>query len=547
VADPGSGEAQRAGERAVKNTAVRAVAEIVGKLASLVVFAFLARAVGPSGLGTFVLALAWAQIPIAPVGLGIDRYLLRRVAKDRSVLGDFLFNALALKLSRSIPVIAASLLVLTLVDYDAETRQAVYILTAGVLLDSLARTLTSVFNAFERGALVATTIVAQRLVAAALGLAALAAGFGVLAVCVTFSIGAAVRLALSLALMKRDIGIPAASFPAAARRELRSRSAPFAVQDIFGLVLAKVDVVILSFLASDAAVGVYGAAYRLFEATSFLSSSLLGAFSAQYTYLGPDTRPTVGGVFQRSLKLSLSLLVPCAVAFAVLASPLCRMFFGAELEAAADPLRILAPVVVLFGLVVLSTSLIVSRRNPMTIVVTVGAIALLNVALNLALIPSYEETGAATAMLISEVVFACVLLTIAIRTVGGIDWRQTLAAPVTGGAAMAAAMAPLHDLLAAAVAAGSVAYLGVYVFVERLVSPGDLDFAVRMLRGRLPRWIGRSAGPGPRGAPAAEATPHGPDSPGDSRDDAAPEERAGIAPGERRVRLRGEREGEPPR
>ena len=87
-------------------------------------------------------------------------------------------------------------------------------------------------------------------------------------------------------------------------------SAPFAVQDVFGALLFRLDAVILSLMATEAAVGRYGAAYRLLESTLFISWALNGAFVAMYAYLGRDTEPTVGAVFQRSVKAALVLLVP---------------------------------------------------------------------------------------------------------------------------------------------------------------------------------------------------------------------------------------------
>jgi O-antigen/teichoic acid export membrane protein len=487
VAEPlREGTPVRAGERAVANAAVRAVAEIVGKLGSLVLFAVLARVVGPSDLGDFVFALAWAEVTLTPVGLGIDRYLLRRLAEEPSSLGDYLFNAFGLKLSRSIPVVAVSFVVVNLLGYDAQTCVAVYVLTVGLLMDSLDRTLNSVFNAAERGGLVAAGILVQRLSAAALGLAALAAGLGVVAVCVTYSIGAALRLGLSLVLLARRLELPSPRFPAWARRELRSRGFPYAVQDIFGLVLARFDVVILSWFATSAAVGTYGAAYRLFEATLFLSISLYGAFAAQYTYLGLDTRPTVGLVFSRSVKLSLALLVPCAVAFGLLAEPLCRLFFGAELESAAEPLRIIAPIVVLHGIIVLGGSLVVARVDPRPVVVATGIAAALNLGLNLALIPSLEGNGAALAMLVAEAVLAGALLVIAVRVVGGVRVIPMVAAPGLAGAALAAVLLPLGGTLWAAVIAGAAIYIVVYVIVDRRLSPGDIEAVGSMIRRRVP-------------------------------------------------------------
>ena len=76
-------DVEAAGARAAKNTAVRAAGEIIGKVGSFVLFAVLARETGPVGVGIYVFALSWGEVAMTPVGLGIDRYMLRRVGECR--------------------------------------------------------------------------------------------------------------------------------------------------------------------------------------------------------------------------------------------------------------------------------------------------------------------------------------------------------------------------------------------------------------------------------------------------------------------------------
>jgi O-antigen/teichoic acid export membrane protein len=247
--------------------------------------------------------------------------------------------------------------------------------------------------------------------------------------------------------------------------------------------------VILSLLATDAAVGRYGAAYRLLESTLFVSYSLAGAFAAMYTYLEDDSDPTIQAIFGRSIKLALAALVPAAVLFGVLAEPIVRLVYGPDLVGAADPLELLAPVVVLLGFVVLCTSLIVSRRNATVMVPVTAVICVLNIALNFALIPSLDDSGAAAAMLITEAAFAAVVLVIVLRTVRGVAWARAVAAVVVAGAAMAVPAVLLHSSLLAALLVSSAVYLVVLVAVERAVSPTDLRFAIDLVanvRGRPP-------------------------------------------------------------
>lgn len=481
------GPSERAAARVARNTTTRALGEILGKLASLVLFAVLARTVGEVDLGAFVFAFAWAQIATIPIGLGFDRYVLRRVARDRSTVDALFFNVLSLKLIRAIPVTALSFALVSVLGYDSDTRLAVYLLTAGTILDSISRTVFAVFNAYERGYLIAATVVVQRFAAAGLGLAVLAAGGGIVAVSGMFAVGTGIGLALGLVLMARSIGLPARALPDSGRAELRKSSRGYGAQDILGMLLAKIDAVLLSFLATEAAVGRYGAAYRLLESTFFLTSAVNGAFAAMYAYLERDSEPSVDVAFERSIKLALCALVPCGVAFGVLAEPVARLFFGAELEGAAGPLVLLAPVVALLGLVTLGSSLLVGRREPSVLVRLAATAVVVNILLNLALIPPLEDDGAALAMLITATIFAGLVVRQAVITVGGVRWRAMGAGPLAGGAAMGLAMLPLMDSLALALAAGVPAYVLVLWAVERALCPEDVRFMVGMVRSRLPR------------------------------------------------------------
>ncbi len=482
--------AEGVGKRAGKNTLVRAVGEIVGKLASLVLFGALARAVGPAEVGIFVFAFAYLQIVTMPVGLGLDRLLVRRVARDRSRLGE-LTDVLTVKVVVGVPVAVLGVLIIHLLGYDATTRAAVALLAPGLLIDSFARSVFSIFTAVEQSGLLSISVVVQRVLAAALGLVALAAGLGVVAVAGTYTLGAAVGLLLAVILAARRVGLPRVATSRRSRRRLTRLSLPYAVQDVFGVLLAKVDIVILSLLASEAAVGRYGGAYRLLEATFFLASSVNGAFAAMYTYLGPTTDPPLGAVVQRSMKLLLVVLVPCAVVLGVLAEPISVAFLGGDFKTAAEPLRLLAPAVVLIGVVYLATSLLVSRGNPRRMIVISAAGVALNVLLNLTLVPTLGDRGTAAAMLLTEVALAAVVVLLAAREVGGLRWASMVGGPMLAGLAMGFAMLPFDAALFPALPLGAVVYAAALVVVERALDPKDLRFVVGLLRGRLAFRPGR--------------------------------------------------------
>lgn len=478
--------ARGAAARVARNTSVRAAGELLGKFASLVLIVVLAREEGPAGLGVLVFALAWCELATAPIEMGFDRYFLRRVAQDRAELQRGYFNVITLKLGRAVPVVAASWLLVWALGYDADTRVAVFVLTGAFLLDSFSYTTFAAFNAVERGDLVGLTLVVQRFISGGVGVTLVLLGFGVVAVTFAYLGASMIAFAFAVALLARHVERPRAVRPRGPRRELRRQSIPFAAQELLAAGIARLDAVLLSLLATQSVVGLYGAGYRLLEATLFIPTALQGAFAAMFTYLSDRTEPTIRAAFGRSLKLALALLTPCAIPLAVLPADILELFFGAEFRQADTALRLLAPTVVLLGIVLLSGSLIASRLDPRKLVVYFGIALVVNVAMNLALIPPLDEAGAALAMLVTEISFAVLTLRISLKEVGGLDVTETLGAPVVAGAAMAGALLLLAGTLPLALAAGVLAYVVVFALAERRLARADFDFMVEMLRSRLP-------------------------------------------------------------
>jgi O-antigen/teichoic acid export membrane protein len=472
--------AQRAATRAARNTAVRAVADLTGKFASLALFVVLAREEGPVGVGIFFFGLAWSEVALALVNMGFDRYLLRRVAAERAELDRRFFNVFTLKLRRAVPVLAASSALILVVGEDTTTRVCVLVLSGALLLDGLSYTVQATFNALERAELIAAALITQRLVSATLGVVLLISGLGVVAVAVAYAAGSALGFVVAMVLLARRIGMPARVLPRGPRREMSRASIPFAAQDLMSAGVARVDALILSALATQEIVGYYGAAYRVLEATLFLSVALQGAFAAMYTYLSERTEPSINAVVQRSLKLLLALLTPCAVALGMLAEPILELLYGG-FDSAVTPLRLLGLTVVPLGIAMLMWVLITSRREPRVLVIYSAVTLAVNVALNLVLVPPLDAVGAALAMLLTYVVAAAIMLRLAIQTVGRLKATQTLGAPLAGGAAMAVVAFFLESWLFVALPASVAVYLAVFVAVERKLAPADFAFLRTLL------------------------------------------------------------------
>jgi O-antigen/teichoic acid export membrane protein len=478
--------AQAAGARAVRNTVVRAASDIAGKLLSFVLFAALARSLGQTAVGMYFFGLAFIQLAAVPVDLGLDRLLLRRVSEDAGATRELLWDVLAVKLALAVPVVPIVVVIVNVAGYDAATRATVYVLTLAMIFEALSRALQAVFMAKERNELLATYFILQRVVGTGFGLVALALGYEVVAVAVGYLVGAVVGLVVAAALMARVLGFPRLHLDRARWPSIARASLPFAVHESFTLMLLKLDAVMLSLLSTQAAVGRYGVASRLYESTFFITFAITGAVAPMYVYLTRDSSPTVGAVFERSLKLSLVALVPCSVAFVALGEPLIVLFFGEQFHAAGTTLSLLGTSAALMGVIGLCSTMVSLRMDPVTMVRLTSAMVVLNVLFNVALQPAYGDRAAAAVMTGTLLVFMALALRTAGDGVGGVPLLRLLTGPVLAGVAMLGVVLQF-DPLGLDVALGVVVYAVVLLLVERLVAPDDLRFAVELVRSRWAR------------------------------------------------------------
>lgn len=471
--------------RVVRNIGIRAFGELVGKLMVLAFMVVLAREVGAAELGVFVFAVAWGELTVALLGPGLDGALLRRVAGERSLLQRMTGDVLTLKAMRAVPLLLASWAPLWALGYATDTRVVVVVMTLAFALDIMNYTFVCVFEAVERSDLAGLTLMLQRIVSSGLGIAALAAGYGVRTVAFAYLAASTVALVAAGAALARKVARPRIGSTPAGRKEASRAGRPFAVQEVLSGGLARLDVVIISLLATPGVVGVYGAAYRLLEASLVVSTAVMGAFVAMYTYLDPATEPPLPRVFARSVKLVIVLLTPIAVVMAAVPGDLLELIYGPGFGTGAGAVRALAPAVVLLGVVVLTTAFVLARRDPRLLTRCFAAALALNIVLNLALVPGLGATGAALAMLATEALLVVLTLWLAAPEVGRLKVKGIVGACVVAGAAMAVVLVAAPGPLIVTLLLASVCYFAVLILVEHRAASQDLALVLGMVRSRF--------------------------------------------------------------
>ncbi len=445
----------------------------------------MARRLGSSEFGDFVFGLSLAQILMLVAGVGSEELIARELARDPNRIHDLFLDVYRFKTILLSALWLVMWGIVALAGYRLQTQLAMLAIGAGVAVESNTRTINAVFGALERSHLIAVTLIAQRGLTAGFGVLALLLGAKLLIVSVVFLLGSVAGQVVARHALRRKVvkprGRPDRSrWPAIVRAGLG-----FGLVGAGYMVLIRIDGTLLGLLIPGAEdnsqLGYYGAAYRLVEATMFISWGFSGAMLPWLARgQGGGLSPARGMAI--AIKLLGVVLGALSAGFVLFAEPLVDLFYGDAYAGAVGPMRVIGAMALIYGLNSFLGAVLISRGIPLRYLRPLLSVIALNVVLSLLLIPRWQASGAAAAAIVSGVVL---LFWVGLRVraaVGDFNLAAAIGVPLLAAAAATAATLVIgsdRPLLVAPLAA--VAYLGVVIPLELTVFRSDLAVYRRAL------------------------------------------------------------------
>lgn len=395
------------------------------------------------------------------------------ISRDRSVAERLTGGLLGFQAVLSVITLAACLLLGARL-YDGVAWAAVAILSVDLVFKSLKGTYRWVLKALERFDAEAVSLVAERALLLGAGMAVLAAGQGVVALCLVF---AAVRLAESLVL---GGFIHFRVLPLRPRYEpplwwdLFRKGLPYAYAGAMITLVFDVDAVLLEAMRGPEEVGWYRAPVQVLAGLTLVPRVIGYAFIPTMAALHATSPATVSELYRRGSKYLLVVGLPVA-AFGALESPrFVHLLFGDAYAPSAAASRLLLPAAVFMFLSNFGETTLACVNRWRTIVIVSTATLALNVALNLWWIPRHGFLGSAWATLLSEAAYFA-MGAVALRSFGhhagwaSIAWRPVLATLLFAGTLWLGRGLPLLAIsaLASAVFVVATFALGVWDGKER--------------------------------------------------------------------------------
>jgi O-antigen/teichoic acid export membrane protein len=460
--------------RVSKNTGMLLAGTMVRMVLSFAFIIYAARYLGVEGFGKFSLAQHYFELFLSLSATSLGILVTREAAKDTAWLREYLVPAVVMVTMLS--VAAGGLLagIARLIGYASDTRMAIYIAGIALLPGAVCTLAEAIFVAFEKAEFVAVGTAAESLLRTVLGFAVLMLGYGLLSLLVVLVATRFLMLLLYGVLLVRRLPSGHWGWGPHAMGTLAGQWRVFAAENWLSTLYGNLDVVLLSIFHSEAAVGIYQAAWKLIRLGTVLAQSFATAVFPYISRLYVSSQDVFHQVNEQSLKYILASILPIVVGLTVLADRIILLIYDAEYTAAIPVLRVSAWILVPQFLNPFLSRVLFARgeQRQSLKVAAVGLASFLVLAA--CLIPGWAAVGTAWASLVSALVaLACYLAFCFYRSGSARLLVILLRQGVATGALCALLYVMRAGQLLPVLAVGATLYV-VLLFALRVVSTGDM-------------------------------------------------------------------------
>jgi len=402
--------------RAGKNIFYKAVAEILSRLIYLFFFIYMARHLGTSDFGLFSFAFSFAGIFVLLVDPGLNILLTRDVSRDRTLASKYSNNIFTVKILLSFITLFLLWNALRLLEYDQRTIIVVMVMGIFLILNCFFDFFVALSNAYERMDIDAAIKVTNKLLISILGLTALLAGSGIVSLMSFMVFASVIAVFMSYYYIKKGIININLELDWRALRSMHYKALPMALTSIFALVYFKVDVVMLSmFGISNADIGVYSAAIRLIEVLNVIPAIFVGGLFPILAGFSESGKTHLESAFRKSFQFLLLIVFFLFAVTVASSQEIIRIIYGSAYSNSAQALSILIWTSLFIFPNVLFLNLIVIANKQMLNALFAFSCLLLNITLNLFLIPRFGFIGASIATVATDMMFFALSAVFAVK------------------------------------------------------------------------------------------------------------------------------------
>jgi O-antigen/teichoic acid export membrane protein len=392
--------------RVINNSVALLVLDVLSKAIPLVVFPQMVRALGPSSYGKLGFATAVAGFFGLLASPGFSTYALREAAKDPARVPFLVRNVLG---ARIVFATASYFLLiafaLAFAPQDFTTR--LLIVLSGLLFLVNSIDAQWVFTARSRMWMVTLRGTVGQVIYGGLILALVRRPSDAWIVPAASFLSVLAGTLLIWLPARREYNIPWPAISPNTWRSFLPICLIMGLASMMSMIYDQIDTVMLRYMRSETEVGLYVASYRMMTIAMSFTPILSQVFFPLLSEASGQDRANEQRYLRWLGQASVGLALPIATGGFILAEPLTRFVLGSQYAGAGTLFRwlmltiVAGPLASYFG----SQLIPIAREKKYLVAVLSGAVV--NVVLNIFLIPRYGAIAAAITTAISQLAVAC--------------------------------------------------------------------------------------------------------------------------------------------
>jgi len=398
------------------NTIISLASRILSTVGALLVIGITTRYLGQNGFGNYSTVLAFLYVFSVLADLGLYSITVREISKEGTDERTIVSHAFSLRFWSGLLIFGVAPFVAWFFPYPPMVKIGIALAAAGQWFLSNAQVLMGVFQKYLKMEKAALAELGGRIVQFALVAVIVWQRFGFFSIILAFSLSCLANFLLVLFFARKYVSFKIGWNPPHWKK-LLTESFPLAISAVFVMIYFKLDTVMLSVMKPATDVGIYSIAYKILESLIFFPAMFVGLVMpllSRHALANPEEFKKVS---QKSFEILLIFAVPLAVGGLLLSKSIIALVAGPGFEAASGVLKILifATAVIFFGSLFSNMIIAIGRQRALAKIYGLGA--LVNLGVNLILIPRFSYWGAASSTLFTEALVTILMLAVISRSI----------------------------------------------------------------------------------------------------------------------------------
>ncbi len=410
--------------------------------------------------------------------------MTRRVARYKSLTKKYLNNIISIKLLLASILVTATILIFNIIGYTQTELYVIYFLLLVLIFNTFSAVFYSLFQAYEKLEYQSIANILNSLLML-IGIVIIIkynSGLIILESLYALVGGLVLIYYLYVSTAKFEFPKPTLEIDLKFWKPTISTALQFGLIGVFATIYVWIDSVMLFFMVGIQAVGLYNAAYRIVLVLLFIPVAINAAIFPVMSKLYGSSDNSLHKIVEKYFKLMILIGIPIGVVVTFLANDIIILLFGNAFLASAIALQILiwATVFTFSNASYVQLFQSINRQMTVTKITFIGMV--INIILNLILIPKYSYIAASFNTLLTESIVA-ILLIITASKLGFLYKKKVLnnlIRIIISGLIMATFLILFKELnLFILIISSTIIYL-VAIFITKAIDKEDIEIIKRI-------------------------------------------------------------------